>query len=204
LWRHKGLFILTGPRLRTFIAVDLSDAIRGELGTLLRSFRRFGADIRWSPEENLHLTLKFLGDTPELKMGEIGEALGAVAAGQGPFSAAFGGLGAFPESGDPRILWTGLVTGREEMTRLALAVETQMARLGFAKEERPFSPHLTLGRVRSSKNLDSFLRAFRETEYRSGLSMPVDHLTFYQSILTPEGSVYRAIQKVDFKQQRLR
>lgn len=204
MWKHKGLFILTDPGARIFIAVDLTDELRKELGALIRPLRGFGADIRWTPEENMHLTLKFLGDTPESRIQEVGEALEAVAADQESFRLVFGGLGAFPDTRNPRILWVGLAAGQEEMARLALAVETRMVRLGFAKEERPFSPHLTLGRVRSPKNLESFLRAFQETKYHSDLSVMVDHLTLYQSTLTPEGSVYRALQRVDFKPGRLR
>ncbi|HXV18915.1 MAG TPA: RNA 2',3'-cyclic phosphodiesterase [Candidatus Omnitrophota bacterium] len=199
MWEHKGLFILTGQPARLFIAVDLTEEIRRELGALIGSLKRLGADVRWSPENNLHLTLKFLGDTPETRIGEIVEALGVIASGRAPFSASFGGLGAFPDTKNPRILWAGLVSGLTEMNDLALAVETRMFRLGFAKEERPFSPHLTLGRVRTSGNTASLSQVIENSGYRLDLQLVVDHVTLYQSVLTPGGSVYSALQRVDFK-----
>lgn len=199
MWKHKGLFILTASHTRLFIAVDLSEEIRGALGSLINSLKRLGADVRWSPENNLHLTLKFLGDTPDAKIEETAGALRAIAAGRVPFSVSFGGLGAFPDIKNPRILWVGLVSGLNEMNDLALDVETRMVRLGFAKEERSFSPHLTLGRVRTARNLGVLSQVVEGSGYRLDPQLIVDHMTLYQSTLTPEGSVYSALQRVDFK-----
>jgi 2'-5' RNA ligase len=105
-------------------------------------------DVAWVAPGNLHLTLKFLGTVPETRIDAIVAALTQSGLDLRPFEAQIRGLGAFPSGTRPRVIWAGVTDGATEMVELARRVDAALAELGFAREERPFSPHVTLGRVR--------------------------------------------------------
>ncbi|MCE5333850.1 MAG: RNA 2',3'-cyclic phosphodiesterase, partial [Desulfobacteraceae bacterium] len=142
-----------GATIRCFIAVDLSEAVRKRLGGLIRELGESGAEVGWVRPESIHLTLKFLGNvavelTEEMKpvLRRIGEE--AIA-----FRIEPAGCGAFPNVKQPRVVWVGLGGVNKHLAALQKAVESAMIPFGFAPEDRPFRPHLTLGRVRGRRNI---------------------------------------------------
>jgi 2'-5' RNA ligase len=130
--------------MRLFTAIDMPENVKESLRTLLELLRPT-AKLSWARPENLHITTKFIGEWPEARLDEMKRALGAVKAPS--FDLAIGGIGWFPDARRPRVLFLG-VNGGDELKKLAQATESVAATLGVAKEDREYSPHLTLARVR--------------------------------------------------------
>lgn len=134
--------------IRTFVAVDLTPAVRKRAGKLVGLLRPASADVNWVDPPNMHLTLKFLGDVPDTQVPAICNAVAAAAAEVEPFSLQVHGCGAFPTPSRPRTIWIGVTDGLEPIRQLHQAIDFALLDLGFAKERRQFTPHLTIGRVR--------------------------------------------------------
>ena len=140
--------------VRSFIAVHIPDAVRRDISILIGGLRSCGdgEDVKWVRPESLHLTLKFLGDVEQERIGAAAGAIERSVSAQPAFDLTLGGTGAFPNPRRPSVLWIGVRKGAEPLASLAGAVETGLAGLGFEREKRPFSAHLTLGRIRSPGN----------------------------------------------------
>jgi 2'-5' RNA ligase len=189
--------------LRTFIAVELDRKIREELGQiqdLLRD-RVAPGSIRWVRPEGVHLTLKFLGDTRLDKVEAVKAALAEAVAEARPFVVTVRGLGCFPNARRPRVVWVGLEEPTGALIRLRDAVEAQVAPLGFPTENRPFSPHLTLGRVQRRAS-NSEVREIGEVVAASSVGIVgeirVTTVCYIKSDLKPSGAVYTTLADVGF------
>ncbi len=184
------------PRtLRTFIAVPLSLAVTQELASLEQSLKRTcpRGIVRWIPPENIHLTLHFLGDILPSRVEPVESALQVVARNVPTFSFEAGKLGAFPNTKRPRVIWVGIRDSSSWLTLLHEAISEALERLGFEREERRFSPHLTLGRVQRRIGYEEVSR-IGETlaaQHVGNLgTVPVDKMIFFQSVLRPSGAEY--------------
>lgn len=194
--------------IRTFVAVELDEALRAAIGRaqaalrdkLDRELRRAdpGTRIQWVRPESVHVTLKFLGDIEEDRVATVGQALERAVVGVAPFALDVGGLGMFPEAGGPRVLWLGLSGPVEAMARLASAVDAALQEIGFPPEDRPFTPHLTLARVKErSREVGRAMAACglpgRETAVGR---LEVRALALMKSELRPTGARYTRLQEV--------
>ena len=142
--------------LRAFIAIDLPPEVLQCLDDVSQQLREklIGAPVRWVPVENIHLTLKFLGDVSESNIDMLTDLLQSIVSNVKQFELSVGGLGAYPKPQRPRVIWVG-VEAPPDLMNAQRSVESEMSRLGYARERRPFNPHLTLGRVsRHSTNQD--------------------------------------------------
>lgn len=197
--KNGGLFFLEKMMSqRLFIAVDLSPEIADEVELFERAFARYDLDIRWVKKDNLHLTLKFLGQTEVSRIAAITEKLSAVAAVTDIFAVHLAELGVFPDPVHPQVLWIGADQGAPELHDLAKQIEESLVVAGFPEGEKPFVPHLTIGRFKSNRNMDNFRVAMEEISYRSTYTLRVDHLSVYRSFLTPEGPQYESLFRADF------
>ncbi len=135
--------------VRTFIAIHLNDTLRDQIEALANELRRRpgGQAARWTPKGNIHLTIKFLGDVERNDLPAVYEAVGRAAAGVTPFAVEVADLGCFPNTRRPNIVWVGLQGELAALRRLQQAIEGALEPLGHPRERRPFSPHLTIGRV---------------------------------------------------------
>jgi RNA 2',3'-cyclic 3'-phosphodiesterase len=172
--------------MRTFVAVFPPLEVRRE--ALSWAKRRSSDDrVRWTRPENVHLTLKFLGDVEAEAFGSIRAALGEVCAQHAPFDAALAELGAFPSARRAKTLWIGAGEGSDRLRSLAADVDDALASLGFEREKRPYVPHLTLGRVRGRPlNLDLPSGA-------EGNTFRVGRVQLTESRLTAKGATYRTM-----------
>jgi 2'-5' RNA ligase len=183
------------PAIRAFIAIELSAAIQDQLRKVILQLSPATKAVRWVPPENIHLTLKFLGDVDASKILPLQTALKQEAARRRPFEIQVGSLGAFPSPRRPRVIWIG-VQAPGELAALARGIETVTVPLGFPTEERAFSPHLTLGRVSQHASPDEvaelgeLLSRIRIGEL--GIA-PVEKVCLFRSDLRPTGAVYTAI-----------
>lgn len=137
------------PRVRTFIAVELSPRVMTRAGDLIDELRVVGAEVNWVRPQQMHLTLKFLGDVPDTETPDICRVIKQVADDFEPFEIVCRGAGAFPNLQEPRTLWIGIQDGAEELKRLQSEIDDALkAKLGYGREQRAFHPHLTIGRVK--------------------------------------------------------
>lgn len=186
--------IVTQPTLRLFISVELPEAVRDSIGQAVRALQRSGVSgVRWVRPESVHLTLQFLGDTPENKMEAIAQAMGQAAQGVPPFELGVQGAGAFPNMRSPRVVWLGLNGQVETLRGLQAKVEQGLASLGFPHEERDFSPHLTLGRTSGRlppNQLQPLAEGLEQLAMQSFPGIPVHALCLMESQLAPSGARY--------------
>lgn len=168
---------------RIFIAIELPDEIKETLSSFCCDL----PGIRWVPRDQIHLTLRFLGDVQPKEMTRLKEALAAIAF--VPFPLAVQGVGHFPPHGHPRVLWIGLEESRP-LLELQLRVETVATGIGIAPEERRFSPHITIARIKDNA---SAAVALFEAKHRP-LSFPpftVNEFFLFSSVLSPKGATHR-------------
>jgi 2'-5' RNA ligase len=184
--------------IRAFIAVTLAEPIIEEIAKVCTRLQEAKADVRWTRIENLHLTLKFLGDISRQQVEPILAVLQETVGAHPPLRLVAQGIGAFPHVRRPRVLWVGLKG--KGLTELSEAIETALLPLDFPPEEREFTPHLTLGRVRSLRDWDNILTIVKEYESTSFGESKVDHVTLYQSELRPDGARYISLGSVSFRQ----
>ena len=181
-------------QIRTFIALDFPLSILDSIEQQTHRLRQtLGEEaIRWVPTHNLHLTLKFLGNVPVSHLEFIKQMLSQVAESTPQFDMQIGGIGSFPNSNRPRVLWVG-IHAPATLATLQKAIEDGTSRLGYEKEERSFSPHLTLGRVRQgidAKELQKISNAISSIQLGKIGTARVDSVHLYQSDLNSAGSVY--------------
>jgi len=180
--------------LRLFVAVDLSDEAKRALSGLLSRLKGLDSGVRWVAPENLHVTLKFLGNVEEGKVEAIRGALSGALSGFKPFAIRLKGLGAFPSAKRPRVVWMGVEEGNEELSALARAVEVALERLGFPREGREFVAHVTLGRVKSRAS-GGLLRFLERPEGIPEVRQEVREVVLMRSVLRPEGPEYTPLFK---------
>jgi RNA 2',3'-cyclic 3'-phosphodiesterase len=176
---------------RAFIAIPLPEGLRTRLASAQETLRPARAGVTWVDPGRLHVTLKFLGDLSDEARGPLEEGLRRVAAAAAPIDLEARGLGAFPASGTPRVVWAGLeekAPGR--LAALARGVEEAAAAAGFPPEGRPFAAHVTLGRVKSPRNaaaLRALIEAGRDVEAGA---FRADAFVLFRSDLSPQGPTY--------------
>jgi 2'-5' RNA ligase len=184
--------------MRTFIAIPLPAEARTLLGEIQQKLRSFGADVKWTAASSIHLTLKFLGEIDPAILPRLTDLLRAGASAEQAFPLSIRGLGGFPNLRLPRVIWCGLEGSTDRLVALQRKVDAACVAAGFAPEERPFQPHLTLGRVRGKSNLQPLLDYIKiGSTFESGFS--VNGFNVYQSTLQPKGAVYTLLQKIELK-----
>ena len=180
--------------VRAFIAVEISRDVRTAIERLVRQMQSPSVNVKWVDTENLHLTMKFLGDVETIRIAEVCRAVERAVAGQKPFPLEIAGAGAFPRSSRPRTLWLGCTCGGDAMRQLHADVENELAELGFAREGRKFEPHLTIGRVRGGHDAagDLARNIDEHADYAAG-QITVTELVLFSSQLHREGPIYTAL-----------
>jgi 2'-5' RNA ligase len=180
--------------IRSFVAILLPAALRARLGAEIERLRATARGVGWIAPENLHLTLKFLGGVEPARLEGVAAALGRVAAAGAPFDLALHGLGAFPASTRPRILWGGVGAGAPTVVDLAARVDEALATLGFAAEARPFSAHVTLGRVREPRRNPALAAALDAAATLDFGLFTVEQIALMRSDLSPRGACYTCLE----------
>lgn len=186
--------------LRLFIALELTPEVKRGLARLQDDLRRQLPPkvVRWTDPEGIHLTLKFLGDTPADKVQAVSQAMAQAAAGFAPFSFAVADFGCFPNAARANVLWVGVPQMPKALAGLQRAVDLRMHALGYPKETRPFSPHLTLGRVNKTiavAERQKLAALIGQTLVGQLGVVPVHEVVLFQSDLRPTGSVYTALAR---------
>ncbi len=181
---------------RTFISIELSAENRRLVADLQERLRAAGARLRWVKPDNLHFTLRFLGELPAAQVARATVATREAVRTATPFAVALGGLGAFPTFERPQVVWVGSQQGAEAVEKLAEDLNAALAREGFPDDPRHFRPHLTLGRSRDDRQWGDLVRALERHRDAAIGTQRVDVVTVMESRLTPDGPVYTTWEQV--------
>lgn len=173
--------------MRAFIAVELPEDIRKKIDRLVKQEKKNELPIKWTRFENLHITLKFLGEIDESIKQRITPILGGICKRFSPSTMSLSGIGCFPHPGRPRIIWVGVKQGASMLADMAAEINKSLCSLGFTEEKR-FHAHLTIGRIKKHCRVDNILSRSIETE-----EFHLDSVTLFRSILKPEGPTYQVI-----------
>jgi 2'-5' RNA ligase len=204
----KGAEVSHNPeQIRSFIAIELSEEAKKGLARLRRELERDEHRfVKWVDPGGIHLTLKFLGNIPSKRVAEITEAIEKAAQGISTFHLEISGLGAFPNLKQARVFWVGIGGELDKLSGLQQNVDSALAALGFAKEERPFVPHLTLARIRegaSPPERRSFGELVGSTIFEDKYHIEVEAVRLMRSQLTPAGAIYTCLSVVGLGHQEI-
>ena len=187
--------------VRCFVAVRLAENLKKPAAEIMDTLRRTGADVKWVEPHNLHFTLKFLEEIEWSRLDSAASAIDRALNGVTRFTVSLGGVGAFPGGVRPRVVWIGVSSGAADLSSLAAKLDREFEKEGFPTERRPFSPHLTLGRVRSSSGAAALSAAIIALKHLTMGSMRVSAVHLMKSTLTPNGPIYREIRSWDLPER---
>ncbi|MCX7927982.1 MAG: RNA 2',3'-cyclic phosphodiesterase [Candidatus Omnitrophica bacterium] len=182
--------------MRSFIALTLPEPIKEKIANLQQALSESKADVKWVEKSNIHLTLKFLGEIDQETLEKVKSCLKEIVNDFRKFNLGLDKLKGFPSLEKARVIWIGTQEGSHQVTDLATQIEETLQNLGIAKEQRPFRCHITLGRIRSPKNLNKLAERIKILNQKPLFvfePFQVDKITLFESILLPSGPVYRTI-----------
>jgi RNA 2',3'-cyclic 3'-phosphodiesterase len=186
--------------LRTFIAIDIPEFVRSTVAGLQEHLKRDVAGVRWVNPENIHLTLKFLGDVHGGDLVRIQNAMAQAAGGVRPFSLSTAGIGAFPGLNRPRVIWVGIDGQTDALQSLNRRLLNRLAAAGFNGDKRKFSGHLTIGRGKGNVNPVRLIDSIRAVKAFSAKMFRVDRFILFKSDIRPTGAVYTALYQQALKE----
>lgn len=177
---------------RCFIAVDITDEAKKILSEAQKYLQAGKARVKWVEEVNFHLTLKFLGEVSQTRLSEVQSSLRIIAGRHRISEFSVGGAGAFPNIRNPKIIWAGLKDSQDALSALHRDVDQEMSKLGFAREQKKFSPHLTLGRIKESGPAPRLAELLMNVAIQECV-VPLREFRLMRSKLTPQGPEYSSI-----------
>lgn len=184
--------------IRSFISINLTETLKKEINNLLTDLKKHNLDVKWVPVENLHVTLKFLGHIPEETVEKVKERLLKVSSLFEPFRLRFNGIGFFPDRKRPRVIWID-ISDSDVLKILQETIEERLKEIGFAREERGFSPHLTIGRIRSLRDRERLIGIVETIKDQEFGIIDVDRVYLMKSDLRPGGAQYSVIAEFPLK-----
>jgi RNA 2',3'-cyclic 3'-phosphodiesterase len=182
--------------IRSFLAIELPKPILRKIEEVQGDLRSTRADVRWVNPEKIHLTLKFFGNIEESRIEPIFKSIEEPIRNTLPFSLEVRGVGAFPHLRNPRVIWMGLVDGREVLVSFQKQIETQLEKIGFQPEDRPFHPHLTLGRMKSSRGKEELVGRMERNKEEEFGDFQVERVILFKSDLKPSGPIYTLLKEI--------
>ncbi len=185
--------------IRTFIALELEPSLQQALGHIQETLKKTGADVKWVRPTDIHLTLKFLGDTPSHQLDSIAQTIRSITEQSSSYPLELTKIGAFPTIEHPRVVWIGVEEGKEETKKIAHSLEEKLQGIGFKKEDRGFEPHVTIGRVRSGLNRMALFKALKEFQIEAAMNQKANRITLFKSTLTSQGPIYETLGRFDLK-----
>jgi 2'-5' RNA ligase len=174
--------------MRAFIAVNLPDEVKKEIAEATASLKKIDSGIKWVEPQNLHLTLKFLGWVEDMRLPEVVEITGKLTSPS--FKLKLAGVGCFPEGKSPRVLWVDIKEGAAELKALADRLEEDFSSAGFRAEEREFSPHLTIGRIKDKRGIDKVIEEMGKLAGVGFGECVIQNIEIMKSTLSREGPIY--------------
>lgn len=177
--------------------MNLPAPVKAGIMTSVEDLRKTGADVKWITEAHTHITLKFLGDTDEQLIPSLSEALVKKMSPYTPFYITISGLGCFPDKRRPRVLWVG-VKDASGLIKVQKEIDDEMSGFGFLKDERDYSPHITVGRIRSQRGVTGLLKKLEEAGSVSFDGVLINGISLMKSELKPAGAEYTTLAEIPF------
>ncbi|GJQ59877.1 MAG: RNA 2',3'-cyclic phosphodiesterase [Candidatus Scalindua sp. AMX11] len=181
--------------LRLFIAIEIEKRIKERILEFLNQLKETDVRIRWMAYENLHVTVKFIGDVDPIILPSLVKSLESVASRCRPFRIQIGNVAVFPTAKRPRILFVGLGDKENNLVNIFEEVETEIEEFGIKRELRKYVGHITIGRIKSQKNIHKILELLPSYSDRFFGQETVNHITLKQSELTPKGPIYSTLNR---------
>lgn len=188
-----------GNPVRAFIAFNIPRSVQSHIRSIQQTFSSGGVHMRWTPVENVHLTLKFLGAVQEADLEKVADVVKNTAATTSPPSLVAGGVGIFPEIRRARVLWVGLMGDTASLVELQRRMDRQLEAIGFMREKRPFKAHLTIGRARGPLDPKKLAALMASAGMARSPSFTADKLILFQSELCSRGPVYTELKTAALK-----
>ncbi|MCH7872706.1 MAG: RNA 2',3'-cyclic phosphodiesterase [Planctomycetes bacterium] len=185
--------------MRCFVAVELEQSVRSAIARFVLQELPAGPDVRWCGEDQLHITLKFLGDVDDARLSRVCEIVSDSAKRLTPFDLTIGRLGCFPPRGSPRVMWMGVADPDDRCAKWVAAADVALVDLGFERERRAFTPHITLGRAKNRAGGALVARLVDTMAGPPPMTMQVKSLTVFESRLSPSGARYHAVSTAPFR-----
>mgnify|MGYP001033121551 CR=1 FL=1 len=182
--------------IRSFLAIELPKTIQKKIEEIQEDLKSSRADVKWMNPENIHLTLKFFGNIEESKIDPIVKSIEGTTRKVSRFSLKVRGMGAFPHLKNPRVIWIGLVDGKEVLADFQKQLEKTLEEIGFQPEERSFHPHLTMGRARSPKGRNELIGRIEKYREEELGDFQVERVVLFKSDLRPSGPIYTLLREV--------
>jgi 2'-5' RNA ligase len=186
--------------IRSFLAVELPEAIRKRIEEIQADLSSSNSDVRWVRPEKIHLTLKFFGNIEEPRVDAITKSIEPLVAGTPHFSLEVRGMGVFPNIRNPRIIWMGLIDEKQVLNPLQKQMESALETIGFQVEDRPFRPHLTLGRMNSGRGKNELIGKIEKYKEERFGDFEVERFVLFKSDLRPTGPIYTALRELKLGQ----
>jgi len=184
--------------VRSFVAIELPEEVKSFVGAVANDLRRVLSQAKWVNPQGIHLTLKFLGDVAATAIPEVVKALEKPLSIRGPIQLGLEGLGCFPNIKRPRIVWVGITDKQSVLGALVKDIEDALIPLGFSRETRTFSPHLTLARIRTGQELSKGIDLITERQRLVGPAFYAAGAVLFKSVLKSQGAEYHVIKRFDF------
>jgi len=185
--------------MRTFIAAGITEPVRKEILKIQSALASLSLDAKWVEKENIHITLKFLGEVADKDIMGVISAVRDACAAEDSFYVHISSVGVFPDMKRPRVIWVGVSDGADEIRKLSGEIESSLVPLGFEKERREFSPHLTIGRVRSLRNTEKLGEGIGKIAHTDCGRMILDEVLIMRSDLTGQGPVYSVLERAGLR-----
>ncbi|MCX8118052.1 MAG: RNA 2',3'-cyclic phosphodiesterase [Desulfobacterota bacterium] len=182
--------------IRSFLAIELPEALRERIEEVQKELRSTPADVRWVRPEQIHLTLKFFGNIEASRIESILQAIEEPLKTTPPASIEVQGMGAFPNLNHPRVVWVGIKEEGKILISLQKRLEERLRKVGFKPEDRDFHPHLTLGRVRSNRGREELIRGMERHRDEIFGAFRMEKAVLFKSDLTPQGPIYTALKEM--------
>jgi 2'-5' RNA ligase len=188
--------------LRLFIALPIPEQAKHKLGVIIEECRQHGGSVKWVKPENMHLTVRFLGDCNESIVPALKQLLDQAATDSKTAAAVIDHLGGFPNLRQPRVIWAGIGTDTTELEKMAHQVEMMVRDLRFPEEKKKFNPHLTLGRVRNPPTGLAPLLDYLQNIQMEPIESSLSELVLFKSTLTPRGPIYERLHEAKLGVER--
>ena len=180
--------------IRSFIAIEIDENLKDKFLEIQQELLKIDFGFKLVAKENLHLTLKFLGNVKHEKLEKVKENLKEIFSDEKSFDISFSGIGCFPNLNNPKVIWIGVADGKENLVKCANKIEDKMARIGF-KKEHEFSPHLTISRVRAAKDKHKFQDLVKKYSNINFGKSRTNKINLMKSTLTPKAPIYEVLEE---------